>query len=170
MLETVNQRPTIFGSLSSYQKGEIQLVTGSAKEYAFSNIFEVASHAKPYEKTVVGKNLEYVMEAIRAEGTSHWYAASHDEFVICMDGEVRVEFVKLADPSSVTSPDVEGTVAVKGEPVGRRMGYVVLRRGQQALLPQGAAYRFISGDPSVLLQQTMFGKLSVERWGEICYR
>jgi hypothetical protein len=170
MLETVNQRPTIFGSLAGFQKGEIQLVTGSAKEYAFSNIFEVASQAKPYEKTVVGKNLEYVMEAIRAEGTSPWYACSHDEFVICMDGEVRVEFVKLVDPGSVTSPDVEGTVAVKGEPAGRRMGHVVLHRGHQALLPHGAAYRFVAGEPSVLLQQTIFGKLSVERWGEICYR
>ncbi len=170
MPETVNQRPTIFGSLTSYEKGEIQLVTGSAKEYAFSNIFDVASRAKPYEKTVVGKNLEYVMEAIRAEGTSQWFAASHDEFVICLDGEVRVEFVKLADPAAVTSPDVEGTVALEVDPAGRRMGHIVLRRGHQALLPHGAAYRFLAGDPSVLLQQTMFGRLSIERWGEICFR
>ncbi len=40
--------------------------------YVFSNVFEVASKAKPYEKVAVGKNIEYVIEAIRAEGTSGW--------------------------------------------------------------------------------------------------
>ena len=170
MLETLTRRPTKFGSLESYQKGTIDLVTGSAKEYAFSNIFEVASNAKAYEKVVVGKNLEFVQETIRAEGTSPWYAASHDEFVICMDGRVTVEFVKLTDPATVAPPDHEGTVLVKGEPAGKKMGRVILGRGHQALLPHGVAYRFVAQELSVLLQQTIIGDLSVERWSKICYR
>jgi hypothetical protein len=29
-----------------------------------------------------------VIEAVRAEGTSDWFAASHDEFVVVMDGKL----------------------------------------------------------------------------------
>ena len=49
----------------------------------------------------MAKNLEYVIETIRAEGTSDWFAAGHDEFVVVLDGEVTVDFVKLADASAV---------------------------------------------------------------------
>ena len=58
MVETATRLRTVFGSLEAYRKGSVELVSGSVKEYAFSNIFEVAAQAKPYEKTVVGKNLE----------------------------------------------------------------------------------------------------------------
>jgi hypothetical protein len=34
----------------------------------------------------VGKKIEYVIEAIRAEGTSGWRAAAQDEFALVMDG------------------------------------------------------------------------------------
>ena len=61
---------TRFGSLADYEKGEIDLIDDDPKRYAFSNIFEVAEHSKPYEKVAVGKNRQYVLEAIRAEGTS----------------------------------------------------------------------------------------------------
>lgn len=61
---------TVFGSLAQYTKGSIELVTGKKSHYAFSNIFEVAAKSAPYEKIVVGLNLGYVIEAIRAEGTS----------------------------------------------------------------------------------------------------
>ena len=44
---------------------------------------------------VVGLNLGYVIETLRAEGTSPWYTAAHDEFAISVDGEVRVDFLKL---------------------------------------------------------------------------
>lgn len=164
----MSEYKTIFGSLDDYQQGEIELISGDVKHYTFSNIFAVASKSKPYEKVVVGKNLEYVMEAIRAEGTSPWYACSHDEFVIDMDGDITIELVKLADPNSVAPRDREGTVPVHGEPAGKKMGTIKLKRGHQALLPAGAAYRFHSSRPGVLLMQTILGVLSVQKWAEIC--
>jgi hypothetical protein len=48
------------------------------------------------------------------------------------------------------------------------MGTVKLKRGHQALLPAGAAYRFHSERPGVLLMQTILGVLSVQKWAEIC--
>jgi hypothetical protein len=159
---------TIFASLANYEQGEAEIISGNVKHYAFSNIFAVASKSAPYEKVVVAKNLEYVMEAIRAEGTSPWFACSHDEFVICMDGEVTIEFVKLDDAASVAPRDREGTVAVSGAPVGKKMGTVKIKHGHQALLPAGAAYRFHSERPGVLLMQTILGVLSVQKWAEIC--
>jgi hypothetical protein len=162
------KQSTVFGSLDSYQRGEAEMISGNVKHYAFSNVFDVAARSKPYEKVVVGKNLEYVLEAIRAEGTSPWFAASHDEFVLNLDGNVEVQFVKLDAPESVVSHAKEGTVLVPGEPAGRKMGVIRLGRGHQALLPRGAAYRFVAERPAVLLQQTILGDLSVEKWAEIC--
>jgi hypothetical protein len=156
--------PTYFASLDKWEKGRAGIISGSVKHYVFSNMFDVASRSKPYEKVVVGKNLEYVLEALRAEGDSPWYACSHDEFAVCMDGEVEVSFVKLDD---VPAPR-NGAVLVKGEPKGRRMGLVRLRRGHQALLPAGAAYRFKALKRGVLMLQTIQGDLSVEKWAEIC--
>ena len=118
--------PTNFGSLSHWEKGRAEIISGSVKHYVFSNMFDVASRSRPYEKVVVGKNLEYVLETLRAEGTSPWYACAHDEFAICMDGEVEVHFVKL--DSAAAPPDAKGAVLVKGEPKGRRMGSVALSR------------------------------------------
>ena len=89
---------TVFGSIADFEKGSIEIVSGDPKHYVFSNIFEVASKSPPYERVVVGKNLEYVQEVMRAEGTSPWFACAHDEFALCMDGEVEVELVKLAQP------------------------------------------------------------------------
>ena len=162
------EHTTIFGSLENHQRGEAEIISGSVKHYVFSNIFAVAATSAPYEKVVVGKNLEYVMEAIRAEGTSPWFACSHDEFVIDMDGDVTIEFVKLDNPQAVVPRDREGTVAVTGRPEGKRMGTIALKRGHQALLPAGAAYRFHSERPGVLLMQTIRGALSVQKWAEIC--
>lgn len=161
---------THFGSLNSFEKGHIEIINDQPRNYAFSNVFEVASKSKPYEKVAVGKNLEYVIEAIRAEGTSGWMAASHDEFCIVMDGDVTVELIKLDEPESVVSAAKEGTVAVKGEPRGRKMGTIRLRRGHQALLPKGSAYRFASPTASVMIQQTIVGDLTVEKWADICFR
>ncbi|HYL17751.1 MAG TPA: hydroxyquinol 1,2-dioxygenase, partial [Burkholderiales bacterium] len=103
---------TVFGSLSQYQKGTMEIINDNPKYYVFSNVFEVASKARPYEKVAVAKNLEYVIEAIRAEGTSPWMACGHDEFVVVLDGEVEVEYVKLDAPESVAPASKEGTVAV----------------------------------------------------------
>jgi quercetin dioxygenase-like cupin family protein len=161
---------TVFGSLNDYVKGEIEIINDNPKNYAFSNVFDVASKSKPYEKVVVGLNLGYVLEVLRAEGTSPWYAAPHDEFAVVMDGTVEVDLVKLDKPETVAPPDKQGSVLVKGEPVGKKMGWVKLGRGHQVLLPMGSAYRYRSAKPGVILMQTILGDLSVQKWAEICYR
>lgn len=161
---------TRFGSLTDFQKGEIEIINDDPKVYTFSNVFEVANRSAPYEKVVVAKNLQYVIEAIRAEGTSAWYAADHDEFVLVMDGQVELDLVKLDDPSALVAPGTEGAVAIEGEPAGRKMGLVKLGRGHQAILPKGAAYRFRASHPACMIQQTLLGSLSVEKWADICYR
>lgn len=164
------QYTTQFGSLQNFSKGHIEIINDNPKNYVFSNVFEVASQSAPYEKVAVAVNLEYVIEAIRAEGVSGWMAAAHDEFCIVMDGQVDVEFIKLANPEAAGPHDQEGTVALPGEPAGKRMGKITLKRGHQALLPKGAAYRFKAAAPAVMIQQTMAGALTVEKWAEICYR
>jgi hypothetical protein len=161
---------TVFGSLNDYTKGELKIINDDPKHYVFSNIFDVASKSKPYEKVVVAINLEYVIEAVRAEGVSDWFAVAHDEFAIIMDGEVRIDLVKLDNPNSVVAPDKQGAVKVKGEPVGKKMGHIVCKRGHQALLPAGAAYRFTATKTGVMMMQTVIGDLSVQKWAEICYK
>jgi len=49
---------TRLASLASYDKGTIEL-NDDLKHYAFSNIFEVCSKSKPYERVMVASNLEY---------------------------------------------------------------------------------------------------------------
>ena len=156
---------TRFGSLQRYEKGGVEVINDNPKNYTFSNMFEVASMAKPYEKVAVGKNMEYVLECMRAEGVSGWRTASHDQFALCMDGEVRIELVKTDQgPPS----DVEGSVAHDSEPAGPRMGRITVRRGHQALLPAGAAYRFDARRTGVLVIQTIAGADTKFRWNEIC--
>jgi hypothetical protein len=157
---------TTFGSLADYTKGGIEIIDDKAQHYAFSNIFEVASGAKPWEKVAVGKNMEYVLEVIRAEGTSEWRTCAHDEFPLVMDGEVTIELVKLDTP--LVPADKSGSVRIAGEPVGKKMGRIVLRLGHQALLPANAAYRMSATKPSVVLLQTILGDDTIERWSEIC--
>ena len=161
---------TVFASLDDYVKGSLEIVNDDPKHYAFSNIFDVAARAKPYEKVVVALNLGYVLEAVRAEGTSDWYTAAHDEFAIVMDGEVQVELVKLDSPERIVPPDKQGSVRVPGTPVGKKMGHIICKRGHQALLPKGAAYRFSAAKPGVLVLQTILGELSVQKWAQICYK
>ncbi|BCZ81492.1 hypothetical protein PTKU64_51670 [Paraburkholderia terrae] len=158
---------TWLGSLDNYRKGSIEIIKGKPEHYAMSNVFEVASHAAPYEKIVVGKNLKYVIETLRAEGTSPWFTASHDEFCVVMDGEIDVHFIKPSDGPLVDA-QTEGSVWLDGTPSGKSMGFVRLRRGHQALLPAGAAYRFETAGQGVLLVQTILGRYSVEKWKDIC--
>jgi len=157
---------TKFGSLDSYDKGRVEVIDDDPKRYVFSNVFEVASRAKPYEKVVVATNLEYVLEAIRAEGASEWRVANHDESALVLDGEVCIRLVKVPE-ELVPADGVEGSVSLDGEPAGAAMGTIVARRGHMALLPAGAAYRFEADSPGVILQQTIRGEGSVERWAEI---
>jgi len=161
------QHVTRFGSLKHYDKGGVEVINDDARNYVFSNIFEVASKAKPYEKVAVGKNIEYVIEAIRADGTSGWRAPAQDEFALVMDGEVEIRLMKL-DNAGVVPAGAKGSVALTGTPAGRKMGVVRARRGHMTLLPVGAAYQFHAGAPSVILLQTLAGGDTVERWGEIC--
>jgi hypothetical protein len=160
------RRGTRFGSLDNYEKGGVQVISDDPRNYVFSNIFEVASRAQPYEKVAVGKNLKYVLEAVRAEGPSPWYSASHDEAAIVMDGEVEIRLVKLQQ--KLVDEDHEGTTMLEGNPQGAKMGYIVARRGHMALLPKGAAYQFHAAKPAVILLQTIQGDLTVEKWKEIC--
>lgn len=158
---------TVFGSIEDYRKGGVAIINDDAKNYVFSNVFEVAAISRPYERVAVGKNLEYVVEAVRAEGTSDWYTAAHDEFALAMDHEVEVHYVKLASPALV-APETKGAIKLQEEPEGQKMGRIRLKRGHQALLPPGAAYRFEAKKPATLLIQTIDGAETVHKWSEIC--
>jgi hypothetical protein len=158
---------TVFGSLNSFQKGGIQIIKDDPKNYVFSNVFDVASKAKPYERVAVGKNFEYVIECLRAEGTSPWYICDHDEFALVMDGTVEVRLQKPG-PGQTAPAGSDGAVLVKGEPGGPKMGRIVCGRGHMALLPKGSAYQFHADTPGVITIQTVQGSLTVERWAEIC--
>jgi len=157
---------TVFGSLDNYRKGGVDIIDDNPKNYVFSNVFEVASKSKPYERVAVAKNFEYVIEAVRAAGTSPWYACGHDEFVLCMDGGIEVHLVKLAKPA--VQAGIDGAVRLADNPDGRKMGRVILGRGHMALLPAGAAYRFQADKPAVAMIQTIAGPVTVQKWAEIC--
>lgn len=157
---------TAFGSLDGYEKGGVELINDNPKNYVFSNMFEVAGDARPWEKVAVAKNMEYVLEVVRAEGTSGWRAASHDEFALVVDGEVTIELLDPDEP--LVEADAAGSVAVEGDPSGTPMGRVVARRGHMTLLPGGRSYRFTAERPSVILLQTIEGPDTVYRWADIC--
>jgi hypothetical protein len=159
---------TVFGALNNFKKGGVDIIDDDPKNYVFSNVFDVAARSKPYERVAVGKNFEYVIEAVRAEGTSPWFTCAHDEFALCMDGRIEVHLVKLADPAGAVKADARGAVRVADNPEGRKMGRVVLGRGHMALLPKGAAYRFQADKPSVAMIQTIEGPVTVQKWAEIC--
>lgn len=157
---------TDFGSLDRYAKGRVEIIDDDPRYYAFSNVFEVASAARPYEKIAVAQNLEYVLEAMRAEGTSEWRATPHDEFVLVMDGTVTVE---LHDPDEqLVDSAAEGSIGLDGQPAGTPMGTVTASRGHMTLLPAGKAYRFRAEHPSVMLLQTIAGPDTAFKWNEIC--
>ncbi|MBO9669296.1 MAG: hydroxyquinol 1,2-dioxygenase [Sphingobium sp.] len=156
---------THVGSLDCYEKGIIEL-DDDLRKYAFSNVFEVAGAAQPFERVAVVQNLEYVAEVMRVEGASPWFAAPHDEFALVMDGEVTFNFVKLADGQV---PGHEGgAIQLGAQPNGPVMGRVTARRGHQVLLPEGAAYQLVSGKPAVTIIQTVDGPATVKRWSDIC--
>jgi hypothetical protein len=168
-LEMISNFQTVFGSLDDFTKGELEIIDDNPKNYAFSNVFDVAGRSKPYEKVVVAINLGYVLETLRAEGISPWFTAAHDEFAIVMDGELEVELLKLDNPDAIAPPGTRGSVIAGDSPAGRRMGHVKCKRGHQVLLPRGAAYRFKAAKAGVVLLQTVEGKLSVQKWRDICY-
>jgi hypothetical protein len=161
------QYTTRFGSLESYEKGGVELINDNPKNYVFSNMFEVAANSRPWEKVAVAKNMQYVLEVIRAEGTSEWRLAAHDEFALVVDGQVTVELLD-PDGSAALDQDATGSVALDGEPTGKPMGRVIANHGHMTLLPGGRYYRFSADRPSVILLQTIEGPDTVYRWAEIC--
>jgi hypothetical protein len=157
---------TRFGSLLDYEKGGVEAIDDDPKHYAFSNIFEVASASQPWEKVAVGINQEYVLEVVRAEGTSVWRTAAHDEFALVMDGEVEFELMMLDEPA--VPADKQGSVRLSGLPQGRVMGRIIARRGHMVLLPAYTAHRMRAANPAAILLQTIAGDDTVYRWSEIC--
>ena len=157
---------TVFGSLDGYDKGGVEIIDDDPKNYVFSNMFEVAGDSAPWEKVAVAKNMEYVLEVIRAEGTSPWRATPHDEFALIVDGEVTVELLDPAD--ALVDADSTGSIAIDGDPEGSPMGRVVARRGHMVLLPGGRCYRMHAESPGVVLLQTIEGPETIYRWAEIC--
>ena len=117
---------------------------------------------------VVAKNQANVIEAVRAEGESEWFTASHDEFALAMDGEIEIHFHKAVG-DEIVPESVEGTQKVGHAPHGKKMGHVVLRRGHQAILPKGSVYQYRARKLGVIMLQTILGANSVEKWAEICY-
>jgi hypothetical protein len=163
----MQNNPTVFAGIDGYSKGGVHAINDAAKHYAFSNVFDVAAHSAPYERVAVGKNLKYVLEAVRAEGTSPWFAAAHDEAVLVMDGEVLIQFIRPTLP--VVEPGSEGAIRLADQPQGTRLGWIRARRGHMALLPVGTAYQFRSIDrPGAMLIQSIAGPETVERWADIC--
>ena len=156
---------TRLASLASYEKGGVEIIDDDPKNYAFSNIFEVASLAKPFEHVAVAKNFEYVLEAVRVEGTSGWRAAAHDQSALVLDGQVEFTFKTLR---AAQAPPDSGSASVPDDAAETLMGRVVARRGHLTLLPACRAYRFASQAPAVLLIQTVEGPDTQFRWAEIC--
>ncbi len=157
---------TVFGSVDEHTKGRVDTIDDNPRHYAFSNVFDVAAKSRPYERVAVGKNLKYVLEAIRAEGESPWFAAAHDEAVLVMDGDVLIQYIRPEVP--VVQPGAEGAVRLPSQPGGRFMGWIRARRGHMALLPAGCAYQFSAARPGALLMQTIAGPETIERWTTIC--
>jgi hypothetical protein len=48
---------TRFGSLQDYEKGGIQTIDDDPRNYAFSNIFEVAARSQPWEKVALSPEI-----------------------------------------------------------------------------------------------------------------
>jgi hypothetical protein len=159
---------TQLGSLANFEKGRVEIIDDDPRHYTFSNMFQVASMSKPYEQVAVGKNIQYVLEVLRAEGTSAWRTADHDQFALIMDGVVETHLVKLEDEAQRAATGKQGSVAVQGAPRGPKMGHIVARRGHMVLLPAGAAYQFRSASPGVILMQTIAGDDTTYKWAEIC--
>jgi hypothetical protein len=162
----MSQYTTVFGSLTDFDKGRVDIIDDDPKYYAFSNIYEVASMSAPYEKVAVAKNLEYVLEAIRAEGASEWRVTPHDEFALVMSGEVIVELLDPAD--QLIDPTANGSIGLDGAPAGTPMGRIIAGRGHMAMLPAGRAYRFVADEPAVILLQTIEGPDTIYKWADIC--
>ena len=150
------------GSMAQHAKGGVDIVDPREhiRRYVYSNVYEIGARAKPYEKLAVAKNGPYVIECIVAEGTMpKWRLQPHDEFLLCLEGEVRVDFIE---------PRIELPAGGHAEVPGEAMGYIIVREGNLCLLPQGMAYKLSATRRSLLLQQAKQSADTVFAWEEIC--
>ena len=158
----------VFGSLENFRKGSIEIIKG--KPGALRDVERVRGR-EPCRAVREGRRRQESQvrdrDAARGRHRRRGSAASHDEFAVVLDGEIDVHFIKPSDGPLVDA-QTEGSVRLEGEPAGQSMGFVRLRRGHQALLPAGAAYRFEAATTGVLLVQTILGRHSVEKWADIC--
>jgi len=46
----LSEYTTVFGRLDNYNKGGVEIINDDPKNYVFSNMFEVASRAKPWQE------------------------------------------------------------------------------------------------------------------------
>lgn len=160
---------TKFGSIDDFAKGGVE-ITGrdSASRYLFSNMFEVAGKAKPWERIVIAKNLEFTVEVCRAEGNSPWYVCAHDETALLVEGALDIHFVKPSGADILPPENAEGAIRLAVEPAGTPMGRIAASRGHLSLLPARAAYQFRASERAVILLQSALGSESIEKWAEIC--
>jgi hypothetical protein len=150
------------GSMAQYAKGGVDIVDPreNVRRYVFSNVYEIGARARPYEKLAVAKNGPYVVECIVAEGVMpKWYLRPHDEFLLCLEGEVRIDFI---------APQTEIPPGGHADIPGEEIGYIIVREGNLCLLPQGVAYRLSANRRSLLLQQTKQSEDTLFAWEDIC--
>jgi hypothetical protein len=148
--------------MAQFAKGGVEVVDPkeNVKRYIYSNVYEIGAKATPYEKLAIAKNGPYVVECIVAEGIMpRWHLQPHDEFIVCLEGEVRVDFIA---PRTELPPGGHDHVP------GEEMGYIIVREGNLCLLPKGMAYRFNAARRSLLLQQAKQSVDTVLRWEQIC--
>ena len=110
-------------SMAHYNKGGVDIIDPheNVKRYVYSNVYEIGARAKPYEKIAVAKNGPYVIECVVAEGAmAQWCLQPHDEFIVCLEGEVRVDFIE---------PRAELAAGAHSEVPGENMGHIIVREG-----------------------------------------
>ena len=127
------------------------------KDHALSNLFDVAAWARPWERIPVGRTRTHVLEVVRAQGISPWFANARDESVLVLDGDIVIQYKRPNVPA--VRPGQPAAVRLEKEPTGNRMGWIRATRGHLARLPIGVAYEFRAiGGPGILLIQTGNGE------------
>lgn len=148
-------------SMEKYTKGSLLLIDDKPIRYAMSNIYDIgATWPNAYERVVIGKNGQYVLACFRAEGEDKsWWYMPHDEYLVLVEGEVRVDYVEPRD-------EIEAGPHAKVS--GTDMGHMVLRDGSLASLPARVAYRMRAPRKSLLLLQTKHNPWLTYAWEKIC--
>jgi hypothetical protein len=129
---------TTFGSLDDYEKGGVEVINDDPRPTSSRTCSRSRATPKPYEKVAVAKNMEYVLETIRAEGTSR--VAGHPARRVRARHR-RHRRVELLDPTDPRRPRCGRLDRVDGEPDGTRMGRS-RRRAGTGVAAAGRCYRF----------------------------